>query len=67
MDGFYELKESLIKNNDPDALELEINMSRMGSKIVEMHKVKKTFGDTKVLDGFDYVFKNKEKIGKAMK
>lgn len=63
MDSFFELKESLVRNNDPDALELEINMSRMGSKIVEFHKVKKSYGDTKILDGFDYVFKNKEKIG----
>ncbi|MFM9985903.1 MAG: ABC-F family ATP-binding cassette domain-containing protein [Flavobacteriales bacterium] len=63
MDSFYDLKESLVKNNDPDALELEINMSRMGSKIVELHKVRKSYGDVKILDGFDYVFKNKEKIG----
>lgn len=63
MDSFHELKESLVRNNDPDALELEINMSRMGSKIVEFHKVRKSYGETKILDGFDYVFKNKEKIG----
>lgn len=63
MGDFYELKESLVRSNDPDALELEINMSRMGSKIVELHKVKKSYGDVKILDGFDYVFKNKEKIG----
>jgi len=63
MDSFYDLKESLVRSNENDGLELEINMSRMGSKIVELYKVKKSFGDVKVLDGFDYVFKNKEKIG----
>lgn len=63
MDSFFELKKSLVRNNDPDALELEINMSRMGSKIVEFHKVKKAFGEQTVLNGFDYVFKNQEKIG----
>ncbi|MFN0033087.1 MAG: ABC-F family ATP-binding cassette domain-containing protein [Flavobacteriales bacterium] len=63
MGDFFELKQSLIKNNDPDALELEINMSRMGSKIVEFHRVRKSYGDVNILDGFDYVFKNKEKIG----
>lgn len=63
MDSFFELKESLVRSNDPDALELEINMSRMGSKIVEFHKVKKSYGEQTVLAGFDYVFKNKEKIG----
>lgn len=63
MDSFHELKESLVRSNDPTALELEINISRMGSKIVELHNVRKSFGDTKILDGFSYVFKNKEKIG----
>ncbi len=63
MESFHDLKESLVRSDDPNAIELEINMSRMGSKIVEFHKVKKKFGETTVLDGFDYVFKNKEKIG----
>lgn len=63
MDNFFELKQSLVRSDDPDALELEINMSRMGSKIVEFHKVRKTYGEQTVLAGFDYVFKNKEKIG----
>ena len=63
MESFHELKQSLVQNNDPDAIELEINMSRMGSKIVEFHRVKKQFGETQVLKNFDYIFKNKEKIG----
>ncbi|MFM7311135.1 MAG: ABC-F family ATP-binding cassette domain-containing protein [Flavobacteriales bacterium] len=63
MDSFYELKESLVKSQEADGLELEININRMGSKIVEFHRVKKSFGSQQVLQGFDYVFKNKEKIG----
>lgn len=63
MGNFHELKESLKKNNDPDTLELEININRMGSKIVELHKLKKSLGGTRILDGFDYVFKTGEKVG----
>ena len=63
MESFHELKQSLMRNNDPENLELEINVQRMGSKIVEFHRVKKTFGNTVVLNGFDYVFKNRERIG----
>jgi ABC transport system ATP-binding/permease protein len=63
MDGFLELKDKVRKNTDPDSLELEINVQRLGSKIVEFHKVKKVFGDTIVLNGFDYVFKTGEKVG----
>ncbi|MEN9348573.1 MAG: hypothetical protein RLZZ77_2084 [Bacteroidota bacterium] len=63
LDSFEELKTKVRKNTDPDALELEINISRMGSKIVELHKVRKVYGNTTVLNGFDYVFKTGEKVG----
>ena len=38
-------------------------MERLGSKILELHKVYKSFGDKKILDGFDYIFKRGERIG----
>ncbi len=63
MDAFAELKEKVKKNSDPDALELEININRLGSKILELHKVKKSFGEKQILAGFDYVFKTGEKVG----
>ena len=63
LDSFEELKTKVRKNTDPDALELEINISRMGSKIVELHKVRKVYGNTTILNGFDYVFKTGEKVG----
>ncbi|MCC6599486.1 MAG: ABC-F family ATP-binding cassette domain-containing protein [Crocinitomicaceae bacterium] len=63
MDSFYDLKKTLSRRIDDSTLELEINISRLGSKVVEMHKVKKTFGNTVVLNGFDYVFRTGEKVG----
>ena len=44
-------------------IQLEINMERLGSKILELHKVYKSFGDKKILEGFDYVFKRGERLG----
>jgi len=38
-------------------------MERLGSKIVELHKLKKSFDDLVILDGFDYVFTKGERIG----
>jgi ATP-binding cassette subfamily F protein uup len=38
-------------------------MERLGSKILELHNVSKSFGDKKILDGFNYVFKRGERIG----
>ena len=38
-------------------------MERLGSKIVEFHKVSKSFDDKIILDNFEYVFKKGERIG----
>jgi ATP-binding cassette subfamily F protein uup len=38
-------------------------MERLGSKILEIHKVGKSFPDRKILDDFSYVFKRKERLG----
>jgi ATP-binding cassette subfamily F protein uup len=38
-------------------------MSRVGGKILELKKVYKSYGDLKILSGFDYTFKNGERIG----
>jgi len=63
LDSFAELKDRVSKKRNDDELELEINIQRMGSKIVEFHKVKKAFGNHPILNGFDYVFKTGEKVG----
>jgi ABC transport system ATP-binding/permease protein len=63
LDRFEDLRDEVRKKTKDDALELEINISRLGSKIVEMHRVKKSFANVNVLEGFDYVFKTGEKVG----
>lgn len=42
---------------------MEVNMTRLGGKILELYHVKKSFGDLKILEDFNYVFKKQEKIG----
>ncbi len=63
LDRFEDLRDEVRKKTKDDALELEINISRLGSKIVEMYRVKKSFANVNVLGGFDYVFKTGEKVG----
>ena len=63
IDDFFEIKEKAHKRRQDHSVQLEINMKRLGSKIVELHKLKKSFGDLKILDGFEYVFKKGERIG----
>ncbi len=63
MTRFEDLREEVRRTTLDPSLELEINISRMGSKVVELHKVRKVYGETVVLGGFDYVFRTGEKAG----
>lgn len=63
IDDFFQIKEKAHQRRKEHEVQLEINMERLGSKIVELHKLKKGFGDKVILDGFDYVFKRGERIG----
>ena len=63
IDDFYQIKEKAHQRRKDHQVQLEINMERLGSKILELHKVSKSFGDKKILDRFDYVFKRGERVG----
>jgi len=63
IEDFYEIKEKAHKRREDHQVQLEINMERLGSKILELHKVQKSYGNIKILDGFEYVFKRGERIG----
>ena len=62
-DDFFKIKEKAHQRRQDHEVQLEINMERLGSKIVELHNLKKTFGEKFILNGFDYVFKKGERIG----
>ncbi len=63
IDDFFEIKQRAHQRRKEHEVQLEINMERLGSKIVELHKLKKSFDDKVILDGFEYVFKKGERIG----
>ncbi len=63
IDDFFEIKSKAHKRRKEHVVQLEINMERLGSKIIEFHKVSKAFKNKKILDGFDYVVKKGERIG----
>ncbi|MBL7899336.1 MAG: ABC-F family ATP-binding cassette domain-containing protein, partial [Crocinitomicaceae bacterium] len=46
-----------------DELSIDVQMNRMGSKIVEFHHVGKSFGNKLLITDFDYTFKRGEKVG----
>ncbi|HTO35413.1 MAG TPA: ABC-F family ATP-binding cassette domain-containing protein [Flavobacterium sp.] len=62
-DDFYVIQEKAHSRRKEHQVELEINMERMGSKIIELHKVSKKYEDKVILNGFDYTFNKGERIG----
>ncbi|WDO12898.1 ABC-F family ATP-binding cassette domain-containing protein [Flavobacterium sp. WW92] len=62
-DDFYVIKQKAESRRKENKVELEINMERMGSKIIELHKISKRFGDKVILDNFSFDFQRAERIG----
>ena len=62
-DDFFVIKEKAESRRKENVVELEINMERMGSKIIEMVKLHKNFPDRKILEDFSYSFQRGERIG----
>jgi len=63
VDSFQDLKAVATQNINEDELEIPIKMERLGSKIVEIHKMNKAFGDKKIINDLSYVFKRQERVG----
>ena len=63
VDAFSDLKKVATQRLDEDELELPIKMERLGTKIVEFHKVSKSFGARVMLDDFSYHFQRQERLG----
>lgn len=62
-DIFYEVEAKAKQKIEDAQLQLQIKMSRLGAKIAEMKKVHKSYGNTVILNGFDYTFSKGERIG----
>ena len=63
IESFYDLEKSAKKKIKNDKIQLEVQMTRLGSKIIEMHKVSKAYGDLNILDQFSYAFKKRDRVG----
>ena len=63
INNFYKIKEKAHSKKLDQELHLEVKMSRIGGKILEMKKVYKSYGNLEILKGFDYTFKKGERIG----
>lgn len=63
IDSFYEIEEKVTSVRLEEKLSIGMQMQRMGSKILELENVCKSYDDKTLLKDFSYTFKRGEKIG----
>ena len=63
IDAFSSIEAKAKQKIEDPQVKLQMKMSRLGGKTVELKKVYKSYGDKTILRGFDYTFKNGERIG----
>jgi ATP-binding cassette subfamily F protein uup len=63
IESFYDLKEKAANKPDEKSININVNISRMGSKILELKNVSKTYDEKVLLKDFTYLFNRYEKAG----
>ena len=63
IDDFKEIKSLAHQRRVEHEVQLELNMERLGTKIVELVKVSKSYEDKIILDQFNYMFQRGERVG----
>ncbi len=63
IDDFSDIKQRAHQRRNDHVIQLELNMERLGSKIVELHNISKSFQETQLFTKFDYTFKKGERLG----
>jgi ABC transport system ATP-binding/permease protein len=63
IESFYDLKEKAANRPDEKSININVNISRMGSKILEIRNLSKSFGDKVIINDFTYFFNRFEKAG----
>lgn len=62
-DQFYNLKDEAQAPTEEGDVQMDIKMTRMGSKILELHRIKKSYAENKLIENLDYTFKRGDRIG----
>ena len=63
IEDFKEIKHRSQQRRNDHEVQLELNMERLGTKIVEFFKVSKSYEDKTILDKYNYVFQRGERVG----
>lgn len=62
-DAFYVLEEKLKSKSEGEQKDFDVQMQRLGGKILEMNNIDKKYKDKIILDDFTYTFNKGDRIG----
>lgn len=60
---FDDLKHKASERRKVHEVELEIQMERLGTKVIELHNISKKYGERVLFEDFSYNFKKGERVG----
>ncbi|HLN19833.1 MAG TPA: ABC-F family ATP-binding cassette domain-containing protein [Bacteroidales bacterium] len=63
IDSFYDLKEKATFRPSDKKININVNVSRMGKKILEIQNVSKSYAERNIIYDFSYTFSRFEKAG----
>ncbi|MGZ5247478.1 MAG: ABC-F family ATP-binding cassette domain-containing protein [Flavitalea sp.] len=63
VDAFSNVEAKAKTRIEDQQMELQVKMTRLGGKVVELKKLYKAYGEKQILSGFDYTFKKGERVG----
>ena len=62
-DAFAVIEHRVGQKKEETDVSLQVKMTRLGGKVLEMKKISKSYGNKVLIKGFDYSFKRGERIG----
>lgn len=62
-DDFYQLENQVKNTKSNQTLVLDFKADRIGNKIIELHRISKSYGDKTLFEPFSYTFKKTDRIG----
>jgi len=63
IDDFHDIKARAHQRRKDHVIQLELNMERLGRKIIELHNISKTFDELVITNKYNYTFQHGERIG----
>jgi ATP-binding cassette subfamily F protein uup len=63
IDSFYDLKDKAAKKSEEKSININVNISRIGKKILEIKNVNKAYNDKVLIKDFSHSFNRYEKAG----